>query len=333
MMQRFTPGDDRLDFDESFGAAAGPRAIDRKAGLVRFRNPADDRALTDFRAVAVVFSERAVRKPSTRSHAFDPSQNLVPKMVHSVVLVPHRLHPQTAAMIGALESRGPLPPGFSVLLAAAELAQDSLLLGLAGPGEARALAKAIARLADWPMVELYGEFPVWRARDRLDLTLQDWRAFAPAFQDAGPAPASLQVMRAGGAVSVRFAAPPRPMPPWLLIVVGVVALLGAAGAFFADKQAAIALVVIGGFILVAGIIGLREPRRSSHGLTVGPDKVCWEGENGSGELATASVEMLRVAESFLVIVGHSDELRCKLPDPQAAHWVRAAVMQHLLPSA
>ncbi len=330
MSDELTMGDDRIDFQGPLCGSGGPRVIDQKAGLVRFGNPSDDRPLSDFRAVAVVYSERTVRRTSNRSHAFDPSQNFTQKMVHSLVLVPRQLPPRTAALLDALEGSAPLPPGFSVIVEAHALAEASVLVGIVRPLAARNAAKAIARLAGWPVLELYGEFPVWRPRDRLDLTLQEWRGSIPSIPVPGAVPSGLQVRRDGDTLLLSFA-PARPaLPPAYLLIAGVVTAMGSIGLVFVDGNAALAVGAIAGVLILAGWTAIRPHGRATHSLNVGPERIQWEGGEGPIEIATQSVEMLRVADSFLVIVTHNDELRCTFPDPSFAEHARWAVLEHVI---
>ena len=321
MRMVYTLQDGRLEFDSDWGRADGPRAIDSKAGLVRFADPAADRRLEEFAAVAVLCSERMVRVPSV-----EPLYVVRPTMVHSVVLVPTGLPVATAELVEPPPLGRP-SSGFSIYQAAQTLAEASLLVGLGSAGTCRQTAKAAARLASLPMVELYGEFPVWRPRRGLDLSLRTGPHGPHPPAAPGPPPPGLEVHRSGPVLAIREAAGAGPRRSRLLLALGGVAAAGAAALLCVAVPAALALAVAS----AAAILGALPRRRpAGRSLEVSAETVRWRSGETPDETATEAVEMLRVVDGTLVIVTWEDEIRCDFTDPASAAWVRDAVLHHLL---
>lgn len=324
MRMVYTPGPGRIDLDEDWGSATGPRAIDGTAGKVRFADPASDRPLTDFRAVAVLYSERPVRVPGPGHISV-----VEPRMVHSVVLVPHGIAAGSGAFLDALAA-GAAPQGFSILGAAEELAESSLLVGMAQASVCRDVAKATARVAGLPVVELYGEFPVWRPRDRLDLTLRDRLPGAPQPVGPGQPPPGIVASLDDGELLIReVAAAGGARLRRILSFAGAgLSTVAAVSLYFIALPLAIVFAIVAVFALFLGLTGRKPGGRT---LAVGNATVRWEGGEGSDVIATEAIEMLRVVDSTLVVVGRDDEVRCTFADQAGAHWARAAMHHHLLP--
>ncbi len=325
MRMVYTLTDGRMDFDADWGRPDGPRAIDGRAGRVRFAEAARDRPLADFRAVAVVYSERTVRVPGPHDLYVEE-----PRMVHSVVLVPRDPPPACAALLDAFEAGASPSSGFSLYGSAQDLAATSLLVGLAPAGTARDAAKAAARLARLPMLELYGEFPVWRPRDRLDLSLRDLPPGAPRPGDPGPTPAGIVATSAEGELRIREASASRtPLRSRnVLLALAAASAAAAVALLFVVVPAAVVAALLAAASLFAALAGRGAAGRR---LVVGPAVLRWEGSDAADEIAVDEVEMLRVADSTLVVVGRNDEVRCEFGDPAIASWVRAATLHHLLP--
>jgi hypothetical protein len=319
----FTMRDGRLELDEGHGRSDGPRIVDPGAGRIRFANEQDDIPISALRAVAVVFSERRVRVPSSHGSVIEP------RMVHSVVLVPCRPAADVGVLLDFLESGAAPPPGFSVYGAAASVAEASVqvLMG-GGARNARAAAKAIARTAGLPMLELYGELPVWRPGDRLDLSLRDRLRAGPPPPDPGPPPPGLTVGRGERGLEIRHAPAlaPGSGKRWMLLAAGIAA--AAVGLLFLAPPAGIALLALAALPLVHGLRRRRPP--GGRVLGVAPDAVRWAGEGQEDAVATEALEMMRVVDSTLVLVARDDELRCELGSPEAAVWARAAIAHHLM---
>jgi hypothetical protein len=266
-------------------------SIDSRARLVRLGDPGEYIPFDQLRAVASVFVVRQVRQ-SVNSRSINPT--MVPGNVHCVVLVPRELRPGVAALVDALEAGRSPGPGYSVRGAATQLDEGSLTFAshLGDARRSRALAKAVARLTNLPMLELYGEFPVWRAANALDGSLMARLGRHPP-PAPGPAPAGVQVVYAQGTLELSPA--PGPRPPWLVRV----------------------------------LLAIMREETPPEILRVSPTSITLVRGRWEETFDVTRLEMMRVHEGTLVLVQHTDETRFNLGSEESAHWARAAIESFL----
>jgi hypothetical protein len=206
---------------------------------------------------------------------------------------------------------------------------DEVAISFARPGssvDARRMAKAIARVAGLPMVELYGEFCVFRGPDLLDLSLCEKLRRGPTPADPGAPPPALTVSRGEQALEIAPSFAPRPMRSMML---GVAALAVISLALLAVD---LPLGIIG-LALCIGLLlyAVRARRRPPSRLVVGREQIQWLRTERTESLDVGALEMMRVNEATLVLIDHGDELRCDLPSPEAAGWARRAIEHFLAP--
>ncbi len=320
MPDPFTIRDGRLVLDEGQGREDGPRVIDPVAGLVRFANESQSLPIATLRAVAVVYTERMVWR-----YVADV-RRLVPTLIHSVMLVPRKVRDDVVALLDALETGRDPGPGFSIRGAAMMVDEVAIHFDMASSGlQARGTAKAIARLTHLPMVELYGEFYVWRAAGQLDQTIWERLRGAPPRGEPGPPPPGLDSRQNPSGLELRATRAPRPIRPWLILA-GLL-LAASAGLALVDLVPAVLC-----FLLSLGtLVGAALTRQvSGSTLHVDPAAFRFLDARGGGTLATAGLEMMRVNDSTLVLISHDDELRCDLGTEAAALWARRAIEHYLL---
>jgi hypothetical protein len=316
----FTIRDGVLELDEGRGRADGPRAVDPRAGLIRFADSQRDVPIGALRAVAVVYVERDVRVRVGRSQT-----EMVRRMVHEVVLVPRGGRGDMVALLDALETGTRPPSGFSIFGAAATVGDGSLHLCRVGSAlQGRRTAKAVARMAGLPMLELYGERPVYRPKGQLDLSLRDALARDGAREDPGPAPPGLAVSRSEQALALTVVTTRPPVAVWLLLA-GVSALISLALFVTAPPLGVVGLVLAA----TVAVMALRRRAPPSSRLVVGRDTIDWKSGELDESFPTGTLEMTRIVDSTLVLIFHDDEIRCPLPTEQAARWARLAVGHEL----
>lgn len=305
----------RLTLDDGVGLREGPRELDGKAGLVRYADETLDLPFSELRAVALLYVERTVW-----ARVGGGPRALVPRMVHVVVLVRSRVPAGAEAVLDALARTDALPRGSSIHTAAAALDACSLPLATCpDAASGRQLAKAAARVAGLPVVELYGELPVHRPAGGLDLCIRDRLERAPP-PDPGPPPEGAQVEPGpDGAFVLRVSV--TPPSPWLLVSLGGVAVL--VSTLLALLASPLALVAIP-LAAVALALAQTARKRQTRALVADRTHVAWEGPRG-GSVAVEALEMVRVDDGTLILVGQADELRCDLGDPDLAGWAKAAV--------
>lgn len=318
-MDRFTfhPGV-RLELDEEAGRKDGPRIFDATAGLVRYADSSRDVAFTDLCAVALLWVEREVRVRVSRSF------QLARKMVHVVALVPRRARPEVAALLGRLERGEPDPPGFSTHVAAHEVDEASIHVEIVGSAVGgRRMAKAIARLARLPVVELYGELAVYRPADDLDPSLRARLAQQPPRPDPGPRPPGLAVTQSD-TLEVTAASRPRPIGLYVSLVAGLV-VVSAGIVALGSPVGVVGLVAA----VALAIYALRARRSAGDKLVVGRERIEWIHDGRTDAVEIGALEMMRIHDATLVLVDHDDEVRCDLPSPDAAEWTRRAIEQRI----
>src|SRR5688572_25941853 len=103
MLDPFTIRDGRFEMDEGRGIADGPRVIDPSAGVIRFKEETRTISLVTVRAVAVIWIERMMRVRVVRDWEMRPT------LIHSVVLVPHKLPPDIDQILDQLERTPGVP--------------------------------------------------------------------------------------------------------------------------------------------------------------------------------------------------------------------------------
>ncbi|MCK6536504.1 MAG: hypothetical protein L6Q84_26330 [Polyangiaceae bacterium] len=316
MLDPFTIRDGKLFLDEGQGNKDGPRVIDPVAGLVRFADESQNLPIAELRAVAVVYTQRMVWR-----YVADV-RTLVPTLIHSVMLVPRRIRDDVAALLDALENGRDPGPGFSIRGAAMMVDEVAIQFDMAGTGlAARSTAKAVARLTQLPMVELYGEFYVWRAAGQLDQTLFERLRGAPARAEPGPPPPGLAVREGPSGLELRASPASRPMRPWLILAGALLAV--SVGLAFVDLLPAVVCLLLSVGTLAGAAMTRKVPGAT---LYVEPATFRFEG----GTLASDRLEMLRVNDATLVLISHDDELRCDLGTEEAALWARRAIEHFLL---
>jgi hypothetical protein len=314
-MDSFTMNEGRLELDEGQGRKDGPRIIDPKAGLVRFEDPTKDIPFSQLRAVASVYTERQVWVHIGSSREWRPV------LVHSVVLVPRRLRDDVAALLDALEAGRSPGPGYSIRGAAMSVDEDSVHFDMVHSArDSRRTSKMIARLARLPVVELYGEFPVWRPADRLDLSLRERlkKTLPPAA--VGPPPDGIRVAIVDHALELAVTPPPRSNGKWYALI-GASVLLDVPLLIWATPAGAAVLVVAIALLVIA----LRTGRPKGGRLRVGHDAIDWSCGEQQETFPTDRLEMMRVSDGTLVLVQHDDETRCEFGSEAYAVWARAAI--------
>lgn len=304
--------------------ADGPRAVDPIAGLVRFADPKLDIPIASLRAVAIVFTERLQRISQGRRRV------TVTVLMHSVVLVPRQARPDVVTLLDALEAGSAPPPGFSIRGAAISVDDASIhFFKIGNAAAARRQAKAVARAANLPMLELYGEYPVWRPAGRLDLSLRERLAGRAPPAAPGPPPPGLLARPVPGGLELAVSYPPRSIKLWMFPVAGAVAV-------------SVPLALVEPLLLIATlsvalatlIYAFRQRRRPEARLQVVDDTLRWFDGGHGARLEVGQLEMMRVNEATLVLISHDDEVRCDLGTEEAALWARQALEHHLLtPSA
>jgi len=248
-------------------------------------------------------------------------------MIHCVVLVRRERPPEVAALLDGIAAGREPPRGFSIWGAAAAVDAASLQFCRAGGAlAARTTAKAIARMARLPVFELYGEYPVFRPADRLDPSLSERLVREAPPADPGPPPAGLEIQRDAQTLALTLRGEPRSrtLPLALAAALGVVAVT------LAIKVLAAGLAVLALAVLVA-VVGLRARSSVLSRLIVDREHVRWLDEGREEALDTGSLEMMRIHETTLVLIGHSDELRCRFASEEAAAWARRAIERQLAP--
>lgn len=316
----FTLRDGRLERDGAAGSTLS--VVDPIARELRF---GDGRALPfqDVAAVAVVYTKQLVRKHI--DHAITPT--MVEAMRFSIVLVPSTMRSDVRALLEAL-ARGEAPPAGSVRVAAEMVAEASIpAMSPNGAASARREGKAIAQVAGLPVFELYGEAPVFRPANALDLSLVEaLRVRAPI--EPGAPPPGVDARESEGRLQITVGAAPSRRLPFALIGVASIVLGGLLIAF-ADWRPGLFLLAEG--LIVVGIAASMRPPRGTT-LLVDDVAIEWTGESTNDRLEVAALEMIRVADDgTLVLVGQRDEVRCPL-DASVAGWIRARIEQRLGPS-
>lgn len=320
MLDPFTIRDGRLVLDEGQGRKDGPRVIDPVAGLVRFADESQNVPIAELRAVAVVYTQRMVWRRVA------DSRTLVPTLIHSVMLVPRKSRDDVGALLDALETGRDPGPGFSVRGAAMMVDEVAIQFDMAGSAlQARTTAKAIARLAQLPVVELYGEFYVWRAAGQLDQTIWERLRGAPPRPEPGPAPPGLSAREGPSGLELRATPARRPIRLW--VVLAGLLLAASAGLAFVDLVPAVLCFLLSVGTLVGAVMTRKV---SGAALDVEPAMFRFLDARGGGTLGTERLEMMRVNDSTLVLISHDDELRCDLGSEEAALWARRAIEHYLL---
>jgi len=299
-MDPFAVVDRRLVLAEGRGEEDGPRVIDAAARLVRFADPSRTIPFHELRAVASISAMRLT--PS-----LDRFAKLAPKIRPALVLVPRRLPGEVAAWLDATESGRPQAEGFSVRDAAAQIDRASVpVYNPHTPLESRRSAKAIARLAGLPMLELYGEFPVWRRADKLDISLTERLRSSAPMQSAGPPPAGVQIAHQDHTMDLFVAPPARCRWPWF-VASGVVAA-ASVPLLLGPTEVGIAALIMA--IITFMFAWYNKPRPTSC-LHVSRTSMCWSCGEHPESFETDKLEMMRVAEDgTLVLVQQDDETRC-----------------------
>ncbi len=314
-----------LQLDERFGLADGPRAVDPTAGVIRFADPQRNIPIADLRAVAIVFTERMQRVRRGRSRHVTESV-----LTHSVVLVPRRARADAVELLDTLEAGGTAPRGSSIRGASMTVDEAAVHFFTIGSAvSARRQAKAVARAAHLPVVEVYGEYCVWHAAGRLDQPLGERLAGAPPPDDPGPPPPGISSARGANGLEITVSHPPRSIRLWMFLVAGAVLL----SALLALVESWLAIVTLG--IAVATLVyALRNRRLPAARLEVAPHQLRWLHAGRDEALEVAQLEAMRVHLSTLVLISHDDEIRCDLGSEEAAAWARRAIEHALLaPSA
>lgn len=311
----------RLELDEGAGRDDGPRVIDAAAGLVRFQDSSRDMPFSALRAVAATWVEREVRTLGARS-----TYAVAPRWVHVVALVPRRCPDEVAALLDRLARGEPDPPGFFLHAAAREVDRAAVHVLIASSAlGARRAAKAIARLAALPVVELYGERPVYRSADELDLCLRDVLAQEPPRPEPGPAPAGIDVVTSASELALRVSPPARRMGPFVASTALLVAMsIGG----LALGAIAFGLVGLASAAALAAYAFLSRGREDAQ-LVIGKDRIEWERGGRRATMEVGALEMVRIYESTLILVGQDDEVRAELPSPDHAEWARRAIEHRL----
>lgn len=304
------------------GEPDGPRAIDPAARLVRFADPGRDIPFHELRAVAAIVAARTTPSLDTNQTA----RKMHPTFRPALVLVPRRLPGEVAAWLDALESGQPPGAGFSVRGAAAQVDQVSVpFYDPHTPLESRRTAKAIARLAGLPMLELYGEFPVWRPAGGLDLSLLERLGRSATIPAAGPPPVGVELALEEGRLRLDVAPRERDRWPWF-VGAGVLAVAAVPLLMGPIAMGAVVLSLAG--ITLAFALHNKPPPGSS--LRVSRGSVSWSCGDVSESFTTDELEMMRVADDgTLVLVRRDDETRCPCVTAQRAAWMRAAIEEYL----
>jgi hypothetical protein len=322
--------DGRLELDEGSGLAEGPRVVDPAAGVIRYADAKKTIAIADLSAVAVVFVERMVKQRVGRS-----SFEMRPKMIHGVVLVPRRAPKDVEELFAALAAQPGVPIArplasqlFSIHGASASVDAASTTMSSGGGAlRARRTAKAIARVARLPLVELYGEFCLWRAADHLDLRLTDRLAHAPS-SEPGPCPLPLKATASSTRLEVTW--PQGTMSLRIAILLLVAIVLVSVPLFIVAIPAAIGCLVLA-FITLAWVV---QSRGRTGARLIVEDATIQTTKDGRDErIAVDRVELVRVVDATLVIVDQSDETRLDLPNAETATWLRQAIEHHVRPKS
>lgn len=273
-------------------------------------------------AVAVVYTEKMV--PKVIDRGITPT--LVPAMRFSIVLVPVDVRADVRAMLEGLV-RGEPPPGRSTRVAAAMVDEVSILaMSPSGGASARREAKAIAQVAGLPVFELYGDEPVFRPADALQLSLvETLRARGPA-PDPGPPPPGVAAQEVDGRLVLTLGARPSRRLPYALTGLAMIAL-GVVLIAFADPRPGLFCVVPG---VIVFVVAVRTPPPRATSLAIDDVAIEWTGEASSDRMALAELERIRVADDgTLVLVGQRDEVRCPIGEPAA--WIRARLERRIAP--
>lgn len=320
MLDPHTIRDGRLELDQGQGRKDGPRVIDPAAGLVRFADESQNVSIAELRAVAVVYTQRMVWRHVAGANT------LVPTLVHSVMLVPRKIRDDVAALLDALATGTDPGPGFSIRGAAMMVDEVAIQLGMLGSAQgARSMAKAVARLSHLPVVELYGEFYVWRAASQLDQTIWERLRGAPPRVEPGPAPSGLSVREGPSGLELHATPAPRPIRPWLILA-GVL-FAASVGLALVDFVPAVVCFLLSVGTLVAAAVTRKVPGSALH---IEPATFRLLDARGEGTLAIERLEMMRVNDSTLVLISHDDELRCDLGTEAAALWARRAIEHYVM---
>lgn len=317
----FTLREGRLERDRAGTGTIELDTIDPIAREFRF---GDGRVLPfhDVSAVAVVYTEKQVRKAIDRS----VTPTLVPAMRFSIVLVPGAVRSDVRAMLEALV-RGEPPPARSTRVAAEMVVEASIhAMSPSGAASARREGKAIAQVAGLPVFELYGEAPVFRPAGALDLSLVEaLRTHGPP-ADPGPPPPGVDASESDGRLVIAFGARPSRRLQFALIGLAMIAL-GVALIVFADPRPGVFTLVPG---LIVFIIAVKTPAPRGTSLALDDVAIEWTGEESGDRVELAALEAIRVTDDgTLVLIGQRDEVRCPIGAP--AGWVRARIEQWLAP--
>ncbi len=311
----------RLELDESAGRKDGPRIIDATAGCVRFADASMNIPFEALRAVAVLWVERELFTLTART-----SGVFAPQWVHVVSLVPRRCPDAVAATLDRIERGDPDPTGFFVLGAARDVDRAAVHVMIASSAaDARRGAKAIARLARLPVVELYGERTVYRPVNALDSCLRDELANEPPRPEPGPPPKGGAGALVEGDLVLSFAWPP---PRVGRFVVTGAALGAAAIVSFILREVAFGIACL--VVAIAIVVYATRARRPELGrLVIGTDRVEWTRRGARATAEVGALEMIRVYEATLILVGQEDEVRVDLPSAALAEWARGAIEHRL----
>ncbi len=317
----FTVREGRLERDVPPEASVTTlRVVDPAVRELRF---GDGRVLPfeAFSAVAVVYTEKMVPKVIDRGI----TPQLVPAMRFSIVLVPADVRSDVRAMLEALV-RGEPPPARSIRVAAEMVDQASILaLSPSGGASARREAKAIAQVAGLPVFELYGDEPVFRPANALQLSLLESLRTRPV-PDPGAPPPGIEVQAAEDRLALTLNPRPSRRVPFALLGLAMIAI-GVALIVFADPRPGLFCLVPG---LLVATIAVRTPSPRATGFLVQDGVIEWTGEDSSDRLALAELERIRATEDgTIVLVGQRDEVRCAVGAD--APWIRARLEQHLAP--
>lgn len=300
--------------------ADGPQAVDPVAGVIRFADPQRDIPIASLRAVAIVFTERMQRVSQGRRRVTKSV------LMHSVVLVPRQTRADVVELLDALEAGRTPPPGFSIRGASMSVDGASAhFFKVNSAAEARRMAKAVARTANLPLLELYGELPVWRPAGRLDQSLRERLAGAAPPAPPGPPPPGISAGPGPSGLELVVGYPPRSMTLWMFPIGG--AVLVSVPLALVEPW----LVVVTLAVAVATLVyALKNRRRPAARLELAPNEIRWLHAEHGGRLERGQLEMMRVHEATLVLISHEDEVRCDLGSEEAALWARQLLEHQLL---